>query len=223
MEIDGLLNAHLELECIGLNSDGLLIRIPGPYPDVIPRFYVTRHKNGYMTYVRQDQPEQTRKLLSSLSPEEAFRDHEKIKEIFAKAAPCEEVWEGRSYIFPDTITPADYPNAIQLNANHKRLVSEFDTKLNLLPGPIYAIIVDNHIESACVSSRENELAAEAWVQTSQTHRQRGYGSQVTAAWANNLQKRAKIPFYSHRLGNTDSEGVARRLGLIWFIDDVGYI
>jgi hypothetical protein len=223
VDIDRLLKAHLGLECIGVNPDGLLIRIPGPYPDTIPRFYVTRHKNGYMVYVRQDQPEQIRKQLSSLSPEEAFRDHEQIKEIFGKAAPCEEVWEGRSYIFPDTITPADSPNAIQLNANHKRLVNEFDAKLNLLPGPIYAIIVDNHIESACVSSRENELAAEAWVQTSQTHRQRGYGSQVTAAWANNLQKRAKIPFYSHRLGNIDSEGVARRLDLIWFIDDVGYI
>jgi hypothetical protein len=223
VEIDSVLNAHLELECIGLNSDGLLIRIPGPYPDVIARFYVTRQKNGYMTFVRQDQPEQIRKQLSSLSPEEAFTDHEKVKEFLAKVAPCEEVLEGRSYIFPDTITPADYPNAIQLNANHERLVNEFDVKLNILPGPIYAIIVDNHIASACVSSREDERAAEAWVQTSQTFRQRGYGSQVTAAWANNLQKRAKIPFYSHRLGNAASEGVARRLGLIRFIDDVQYI
>jgi hypothetical protein len=112
MEIDELLRVHLKLECIGLNSDGLVIRIPGPYPDVIPRFYVAGHKNGFTTYVREDQPEQIRTRLSSLLPEEAFRDHKKVGEILAKVAPCE-VLEGSSYGFPDTIALTDRSNAMQ--------------------------------------------------------------------------------------------------------------
>ena len=150
MDINGLLTVHLKLECIGLNQDGLLCRIPGPYPDVIARFYATRTENGYKAYVREDQPELLRKQLSSLSPEEAFIDHEKVKGIFAKVVPCDEVYMGRSYIFPDTITPADYPSAIQLNAGHKPLVDQFDAKMSLLPGRIYAIIIDDRIVSACV-------------------------------------------------------------------------
>ena len=74
-----------------------------------------------------------------------------------------------------------------------------------------------------VSSRENELAAEAWAQTSPAFRRLGYASQVTVACAHDLQKEGKIPFYSHGTENTVSEAVARRLGLIRFLDDVGYI
>jgi predicted GNAT family acetyltransferase len=110
-----------------------------------------------------------------------------------------------------------------MNASHSILIDEFDAKLNLLPGQIFAVFVDNHIASACVSSREDERAAEAWVQTSETFRRRGYASQVTAAWADNLQRQGKIPFYSHRSANKALEGVARKLDLVRFIDDVAYI
>jgi len=70
---------------------------------------------------------------------------------------------------------------------------------------------------------ENETAAEAWVQTLPEFRRRGYARQVTAAWAHDLLQIGKIPFYSHSMGNVASQGVARSLKLIPFVDSVSYM
>jgi predicted GNAT family acetyltransferase len=74
----------------------------------------------------------------------------------------------------------------------------------------------------CVSSRENEVAAEAWVETRPEHRRRGLARQVTAAWGHDLRRRGKIPFYSHRLENSASQAVARSLGLRQWKTEVAY-
>lgn len=53
-----LTRLQLELECKGLDANGCLVRIPGPYPDDIPLFYVTRHAGGVTRYLRCDLPSQ---------------------------------------------------------------------------------------------------------------------------------------------------------------------
>jgi hypothetical protein len=44
----------------------------------------------------------------------------------------------------------------------------------------------------------------------------------TAAWAHDLLPLGKIPFYGHNADNLASQGVARSLRLLPFIDGVGY-
>jgi RimJ/RimL family protein N-acetyltransferase len=112
--------------------------------------------------------------------------------------------EGKSYIFPNTITPLDYPDV------------EFSEAAA-------CIVRDGEIVSSCQSSRENASAAEAWVFTHPDYRGRGYARQVTMAWGHRLQKQSKIPFYSHHRTNLASEAVARSLRMIQYITDVGYV
>ncbi|MBM3934676.1 MAG: hypothetical protein FJ319_10315 [SAR202 cluster bacterium] len=74
----------------------------------------------------------------------------------------------------------------------------------------------------CRSSRENASAAEAWVFTALPYRSRGYGREVTLAWARDVRKQGKTPFYSHKQSNEASRGVALSLGLVQYIADVAY-
>jgi predicted GNAT family acetyltransferase len=82
--------------------------------------------------------------------------------------------------------------------------------------------VDGQIVSTCQSSRENDLAGEAWVRTLESYRRRGYARQVTAAWGSWLRQHGKTPYYSHRWDNLASQAVAQSLGLIQYIADAGY-
>ena len=217
-----LINTHLELECIGVNSDGLLVRIPGPNPDDIARFYIAQHEGGYSAYFRHDLPRSIREQISVLTLETAFSDHDTVTHILAQDAPCADMYIGRSYIFPETLTPDGYPDAIRLNETHQALIEQYDPRVRVSRRAVYAIIVDGQIASTCESSRENSVSAEAWVRTKPEFRRRGFACQVTAAWAHNLQKQGKLPFYSHKCDNLASQSVAHGLGLVQYIADVGY-
>jgi RimJ/RimL family protein N-acetyltransferase len=78
---------------------------------------------------------------------------------------------------------------------------------------IYAIQHDENVISACVSTRENEKCGEAWVYTDVAYRNQGYAQEVVNAWAESLMEAGKIPFYSHKIENTASASLARKLGL----------
>jgi predicted GNAT family acetyltransferase len=81
---------------------------------------------------------------------------------------------------------------------------------------------EDKIVSACNSSREDNLSAESWVRTIEEYRGRGYARQVTLAWAHNLQQKGKLPFYTHKLSNIQSQKVAEGLGLMLYMEDIGY-
>jgi hypothetical protein len=54
MDVNALIETQLRLECKGVNAEGLLVRIPGPNPDDIPRCLVVRHRDGYRLFFRHD-------------------------------------------------------------------------------------------------------------------------------------------------------------------------
>ena len=74
-----LIRTQLELECIGMDADNFLFRIPGDNPDDIARFYVTRHAAGYTTFFRHDVEPRIIERLRSLSPQQAFEDIKTVK------------------------------------------------------------------------------------------------------------------------------------------------
>jgi hypothetical protein len=209
LEVYALIEAQLRLECKGLNAEGLLVRIPGPNPDDIPLCLVLHHSQGYCVFCRHDLPRGLRERIAALPPEMVFGDHEAIKKVLAQNAPVEISWMGRSYIFPRTLTPADYPDAARLDRSGT-------------DRPLYAVCINGQIVATCESVRENDTAAEAWVQTLPAFRRHGYARQVTAAWAHDLLSQGKTLFYSHNVDNLASQGVARSLSLIHFIDGVAY-
>jgi len=213
MDVVELIQTQLALERIGLNREGLLVRIPGPRPDDIARVYVYRHQDGYALYLRHDLPVPIRERIQALGPEVAFRDREAVKSLLAKAGPCKNVFQGQTYLFPDTLGPDLFPDAMCLMEAQRPLMEAYHPGMNVTDWTTYAVIRDGRIVSTCTSAREDEQAGEAYVYTVPAYRGQGYGRQVTAVWAHHLRGQGKIAFYSHAWDNPASQGVARSLGL----------
>lgn len=222
METLDLLRLHLALEGKGIDDDGQLVRIPCPDPDTFTRVYVARHTGGDTILFRTGLPSFVRERLLGLALTDFFDFPERVVAILAEDGPCNETHIGKSYVFPERIGPADYPDVVRLSQLDPALVRHYEEELDSIQHEIFGILVDGQIVSTCQSSREDERAGEAWVRTLEAYRQRGYARQVTAAWGHWLQQQGKVPFYSHRSDNLASWAVAQSLGLIQYIEDAGY-
>jgi len=219
-----LVRIHLALECVGVSADGQLVRIPGPEPDDIHRFFVVQHDRGCFAYARADLPLAVRKRLSAVPPEVALREVSLIQSILAEHAICESVTQGKAYVFSAAPSQTDYPDVVRLNREDSALVEPFDPGFAafLEKRPVFAILFEGKVVAGCVSAREDQAAGEAWVQTAPDFRRRGYARQATAAWAHHLQQQGKIPFYSHLLDNLASEALAGSLGLVPYKVETAY-
>jgi GNAT superfamily N-acetyltransferase len=202
------------LECIAPDATGRLIRIPGPDPDDIARVYAFQYAGGHRLYLRHDVPDATRERIEALGAERVHHDLSRVRAILAHDQPCNEVWSGQTYLFAERIDSALYPDAVRLTDAHRALLRPDRADLDLEGRAMYAVIQDDQIVSTCQSVRRSDRAGEAYVYTDPAYRRRGYGRQVTAAWASHLHRENKTPFYSHAQDNDASRGVARSLGLI---------
>jgi hypothetical protein len=206
--MDALVLKHLALECTGLNAAGDLIRIEGPDPEPLFRVYVARHAGGDSVLFREDVPEATRKRLLRLPVLAFFEQPEAIKSILAEDAPCTEMHIGKSYVFAQPPNPNIYREVVVMEGKKY---------------PSFVVVIDGAMASICDSSRENEVAGEAWVRTLEPYRRKGYARQTTAAWGAHLLSQGKTPFYSHRWDNLASQAVAQSLGLVEYLQDAGYV
>ncbi len=217
-----LTRIQLELECIGLDLKGRMVRIPGPHPDKIARFYVTRHAGGHKAYYGTDLTRSVRNELAALPLEQAFSDRVAVMRILARDAPCGRIDAFKSYVFGRALPEDQSLDVVRLKTSHRELIEQYDVKLYPPTRPVFAIIADGRIVSTCQSSRENNAAGEAWVRTLPEYRRRGYGRQVTLEWALELVAHGKIAFYSHAVDNVASSALARSLGLEQFIEGIAY-
>jgi hypothetical protein len=200
MDALALIRLHLQLECKEVFNDFLMREIHCADPDGIHRVYIAQHSGGYALYFRNDLSPELIAQIRAMPPEQVFTDYDRIAALLGGS---EDIFIGKSYVFP----PMDaslYPDGVPLG-NGK-----------------FGILANGIEISTCESSREDDFAAEAWVITQPEFRGRGCAKQVTAAWAHHLQQRGKTPFYSHKITNLASQGVARSLNLIQYIADVGY-
>jgi hypothetical protein len=214
---------QLALEGIAVDENRRLVRIPATAAEEIPRLYLCRHGGGWSRYYRHDLPTSIVDALDQLTDEECFDRQAAVRSILEGDARCPDVWTGTSYVFPTVPRLEASPDVVRLEEADRSLAITFDRELTSLHRPIYAVLVDGRVGSTCVSARENDQAAEAWVQTSPEHRRRGFARQVTAAWARDVLLGGKIAFYSHRRENLASGGVALSLALRPFVDGVGYL
>jgi GNAT superfamily N-acetyltransferase len=222
MEVMDLIRLHLALEGVGIDAAGQMVRIPCPDPDTLHRVYFIRHARGVSLFFQAGLPQVIRERLQQLPSADFFTNPQRVESILEENGTCAERHIGKSYIFPDTISAALYPDVVRLaeldDAMIRRLAPGYDPRQK----EVFCVLVDGEIAAACESSRENDFAGEAWVQTHEPYRRRGYARQVTAAWGHWLQQHGKTPFYSHKLENLASQAVARSLGLVQYIEDAGY-
>ncbi|OGM11416.1 hypothetical protein A2Z22_00865 [Candidatus Woesebacteria bacterium RBG_16_34_12] len=217
-----ILLTHMRLECIGVTPNGLMERISGQYPDEIANLYIIKHSSGFTVFMSKNVPLDIRERLKALPVEMAFVEPETVKIILGKLYPKEGPRRGKSYIFPSNLDPKIFPDAVLLSSAHEQLFREFEPDSHFPKHPAFGIITDNKLVCVCESSKENDEAAESWVRTLEAYRGKGYAKQATLAWAYNLQQSRKIPFYSHKESNLQSQAVAISLGLIQYSEEVSY-
>lgn len=76
--------------------------------------------------------------------------------------------------------------------------------------------------SSATSVRQNDQAAEVYVETQPGFMKRGFGRQVVAAWANECANHGRVAFYSYDLTNQASAALAKGLGVEWYADVIGF-
>ncbi|WP_045524357.1 GNAT family N-acetyltransferase [Neobacillus niacini] len=132
------------------------------------------------------------------------------------------LWIGPAYVFPN-VRYRSRAKAIQVNHENKELLKshfpytfeDFEYKQ-----PCFVIVEDNLAVSICCSARQTSKADEASVFTHEDYRGRGYGVNVTNAWAAEVQKQGRIALYSTSWDNFSSQSVARKLKLIQYGTDI---
>ena len=123
----------------------------------------------------------------------------------------------KTYVFP-----ADYD---RLTFEEVKQFSKRDPKIQAFgfdqfAEEVYAVEQDGKIISTCVSTRENDFCGEAWVFTDDPYRRQGFAQKVVGIWARNLISAGKIPFYSHKIENTASANLAKRLRLQLVFEEI---
>lgn len=86
----------------------------------------------------------------------------------------------------------------------------------------FVIREQGEIASKAWPIRRNAFSAEVAVDTYEGYRRKGYAKQVVTAWVNHQISMVRLPFYAHRVGNTQSEALAKSLGAIKFADVISY-
>jgi len=194
-----LIRLNIEIEhTIDSNED--LVPIPGKESAL---FSISRYQDGYVTYFRYDIPAEIREQIAALGPDAALNDHVTVRRVLACYTPCKEVFAGKGYYFAHIPAPDEFPDVVF----HKGC---------------YVIKVKGKPVSWAWTQDESERAAELAVETLPEYRRRGYGRQVVAAWAADVIRGGKVAFYSHRIGNVASEGLARSLGVVQYAASTGY-
>lgn len=120
-----------------------------------------------------------------------------------------EIRREKNYWFPKPFEFTPMPELAVLGDTDK----EFD---------VCAVNIDDEQVAAAWSVRRNDKAAEVAVETKEGFRRRGYGKMVVMAWVNGRLREGKVPLYTHRTGNLESQALAESLGAVKYSSIVSY-
>jgi ribosomal protein S18 acetylase RimI-like enzyme len=180
--------------------DGDLVPLPGKTPVL---FAIHQHRAGHVTYYGQPLPLEVRRQLRTLDPESLLHDHPSVRQILAAHTVCRHVFAAKAYYFARVPAAEEHPDAMYRQA-------------------AYVVLVGGEPVSRAWTQEGNDHAAELAVEILPAFRRRGYGRQVVAAWAAHVMAQGKVAFYSHEMGNTASEALARSLGVVQYAISVVY-
>jgi hypothetical protein len=196
-----------------------------------PRLFVGSSAAGCVMRVGASEPDALARevdtLLAGYRPAGDLRLpqplHVAIRAALERHAPVAEVSCGPAYRFPQEIA---VPNGVvRLTFTNRELAREtFPWLADEIEDwqPCHAIIEDGAAVSVCFSSRIQTAVVEAGVDTLEGFRGRGHAVAVTAAWATAVRSSGRMPVYSTGWENLASQGVARRLGLLYVGEDASW-
>jgi ribosomal protein S18 acetylase RimI-like enzyme len=190
------LENHIELS-------GHLFPLPDSDPAQVAHFVIARHSGGCERFFRHDLPVPIREKLTQLDPEQALYDFELVKSILAEDKPCKDAWGGKGYVFSHIPDQSEFPDVLFHEGS-------------------LVIMVENEPVAWAWSQEKNEKAAELAVEVLPEYRRRGYGRQLSAAWANHIMHQGLVAFYSHLHDNHPSQALAQSLGVVQYAVSAGY-
>ena len=228
---------HLKT-CFILNDEGRIVSTREPQSVCGPLFILVRGLSSCAWAVRADVSDDVAIELDRIAQDEPpatdFRHAPAHAERYVSLlrARIEHVPEeklrrsdGPAFEFPDSlIAPGDVieiEDERLLEPNFRGWVSG---EIKAGCAPLLAIVENARPVSICFCARRSEVAAEAGVETAESHRGRGLGPRVTAAWASAIRASGRIPLYSTSWTNHASLAVARKLKLqpyasSWSLED----
>ena len=186
-----------------------LIAPAGPTSEGVPLVLLARTSDGEsLTFPDASIPSEVKQRL--ILPDLAGFSMETSLE--ARRADGLLLTEGhyRTYVLPEALDQSDCGEVVCCSQNDPAIVA---FGFHGLSDEVYAIKVGEEVVAACVSSRQDTRAAEAWVYVHPDHRRRGLARKVVKAWACGMRAAGRTPFYSHLAENESSAALAMRLGL----------
>ncbi len=200
-----LIRLQLELQGIRVTTDGLFMCLPDPDLQDLARYYLLPHGGGSGVGLGHGLLPLGQQFGAS-SCEWKINDADRVGGDIADGIRRNEIRCWRTCLFPDSLTPADYPEAVRFSAEHRA----------------FGVLVEGQLASTCESAAENARAAEAWVYTLAAFRRRGYARQVTAAWGQRVQQDGKVAFYTFEWRNIGARALAQSLGLVHIFKTLEY-
>jgi GNAT superfamily N-acetyltransferase len=239
---------ELHLRCLHQHDEhGRIVRTRQPNTWPSPLFHLGRTRLGNLWRFRDDlDPHAIRELARLAGREPALgADHapperlQAMRSVLASVTELAFEWRGPAFRFPDPIIDPvaadDEASAMAISAvsaaDAPLLAEDFTDAIPQLAvrEPCFAAIHGGRAVSLCYSARPREVsgldscaAAEASVETAPGHRGRGLAPRVVAAWARAVRSRGGHPMYSTSWSNRASRGVARKLGLILYGEDLHF-
>lgn len=205
------LQHQLELEGIAVDGNQLIAPLEPGGAATAPLLIAARVAGGQtVLYFNAALPPEQRRELSASAYELRFPDLTELVSVLAAHGRAARAAHYQTYIFPPSYSQAQAP-LVQLLSCDDPCVQAFG--FGDFGHAVYAVVRDGAILSACVSSRQNNESAEAWVFTAPAQRGKGLAQQVVAAWARDLLHAGLTPFYSHKVHNQASARLAATLEL----------
>ena len=215
-----------------LDAKGRLTAVNSDDGIPTPRFFFGSTEEGNLWRFRFDLPSDILEELERFCLQEPARadletppeNLEAFKKILNCQQPIKRSWSGPAYWIPED-DPKSGANAVRITEENSEVLNEgFPDNGRWINScqPVYAAIRDGKAVSVCLSARVAAKAYEAGVETLEDYRGNGYASCVVAAWAAEVRRMDRIPFYSTSWENIASQGVARRLGARMFGADLHF-
>jgi hypothetical protein len=211
------LHLQMKLEGIGLDGNGHLIPLFTNVEE-FPLFLFAQSNDGEtVCHFAASLPGELQTVLTELFPDLRFPNVQEIAVLFERYNVPSNIGHFKTYRFPDSCQGM-IENDVKTFSKNDACIRAFG--FGELADIVYAVEQNGVILSACVSTRQDDSSAEAWVMTLPEQRGKGLGSSVVSRWASGISRAGLIPFYSHEIDNIPSTRLAKRLGLIPIFEEI---
>ena len=212
------LRLQLRLEGREIIGDNLLKQVEVVPDEEMPLFLIAQLADeNLVAYFDEESPTELREALQTRLSNFSFPNIDTFSPFLQSRNISFEVGHYKTYIFPERYASFKNEAVARLSKHHSKVQ---DFGFDGFAESVFAIERDNKIVSACVSTRENNFCGEAWVYTDPEYRSQGFAQKVVGAWAASLLSAGKIPFYSHKTGNTASARLASKLKLQPVLEEI---